>query len=310
MQLSKIGSKNTYHKCLKELHETKYILYHPSASKFQAVKISMIRLDIKEEEETKYRQLDLFASPKNDINSVPNLTDTSTDINTDTVPNLGHSLKLNYKEKNSVEKTPTKIFEKNKELSEKINSVAGVPNMRHTPSLPEVESFFNASKYPIKEAQKFYYYNHGKGWMLTDKIPITDWQSLAHKWMLNSKNSNVITPSLSGEAGRGPDIQYLYERFLEGQQISKYIFVEHYTFLQLQITEEIKQEALQRRINQLSGSNENSQNQLLEAYKVGNKNDELLIQDEANFISLAKRVAVFNYLKKLQQAGKKNVIDS
>lgn len=30
MSVSKIGSKSTYHKCLKKLHEKKYIVYHPS----------------------------------------------------------------------------------------------------------------------------------------------------------------------------------------------------------------------------------------------------------------------------------------
>ena len=50
MQLSKIGSKITYHKCIKELHLASYIVYHPSISKYQPVKISMIRLDTKETE--------------------------------------------------------------------------------------------------------------------------------------------------------------------------------------------------------------------------------------------------------------------
>ena len=30
MSVSKIGSKSTYHKCLKKLHEKKYIVYNPS----------------------------------------------------------------------------------------------------------------------------------------------------------------------------------------------------------------------------------------------------------------------------------------
>ena len=38
MNLSKIGSKNTYHKCIKELHDAKYIYYHPSPSKFLPVR--------------------------------------------------------------------------------------------------------------------------------------------------------------------------------------------------------------------------------------------------------------------------------
>src|SRR4051794_21843333 len=48
MQLSKL-SKNTYHKALRQLHEYKYIYYHPQTSKFQPVRISVVRLDIEEQ---------------------------------------------------------------------------------------------------------------------------------------------------------------------------------------------------------------------------------------------------------------------
>jgi hypothetical protein len=339
MQLSKIGSKNTYHKCLKELHATGYIMYQPSNSKFQPVKISMLQLDI-HEEESKFRQLDLFASGppyleddlgegsgiKYGTDSVPDLTGAGTEIDTATVPKMGHNIKLNIKQKNSVQNTPTKIFEKNEEIQKKINmppfkestqrvalnEKPGVPNMRHIKpnvTLGEVECFFKQNKYSIKEAQKFFYYNQGKNWMLTEKLPITDWQSIAHKWILNSKSSNSISTPPFEKPVSDQDIQYLYDRFLDGAQISKSILIGHYDYLKLQLTEEVKQEAWQRRINQLTGSNENSENQLLEAYHTGDKNNVLVIQDEENFIALAKRVAVFDYLKKLQQEGKLNVID-
>src|ERR1035437_3870726 len=102
--------------------------------------------------------------------------------------------------------------------------MAGVPNMRHIKpnlSLSEVEGFFKQHKYSDKEAQKFFYYNQGKNWMLTEKLPITDWQSIAHKWILNSKSSNSIVTPLAEKPVSAQDIQYLYERFLDGAQISR-----------------------------------------------------------------------------------------
>ena len=247
MQLSKIGSKNTYHKCLKELHVNGYIMYHPSSSKFHPVKISMLRLVIKEEE-NKFRQLDLFAqdppknpapgtllplekvpegrinlkeelgqnpSPKIGTDSVPDLTGMSPKIGTGTVSKMGHNIKLNIKQKNSVQNTPKKIFEKNEELSKKINEMAGVPNTRHIKhniNLHEVEGFFKQNKYPVKEAQKFFYYNQGKNWMLTEKLPITDWRAMAHKWILNSKSTHSKNTSPEVPVN-DQDIQYLYDRF-------------------------------------------------------------------------------------------------
>lgn len=257
MQLSKIGSKNTYHKCMKELHAFRYIIHHTVITKYQPVKISMIRLDLKTEEKD-FMQLDLFSTNDN-IPAKPNLppergeverrlslkndTHTSTGFDTHTspkngttpvrvliaacpkietvsVPILGHYIK--HKQINNkqvcVKNTPTQIFEKNKNLENAISKLAGtnctnedqkqrpphVPNSVQVPekvilpgskimvSLPQVEIYFQENSFPIPEAQKFYYYNQGRGWMLTDILPIKDWQALAQKWMLNNQNQKFV----------------------------------------------------------------------------------------------------------------------
>lgn len=41
MQFSKIGSKTTYHRCIKELHHWKYLLYEPSHNPFKGSRIKM-----------------------------------------------------------------------------------------------------------------------------------------------------------------------------------------------------------------------------------------------------------------------------
>ena len=41
MQFAKIGSKTTYHRCIKELHHWKYIVYEPSHNPFHGSKIKM-----------------------------------------------------------------------------------------------------------------------------------------------------------------------------------------------------------------------------------------------------------------------------
>jgi hypothetical protein len=344
MQISKIGSKNTYHKCIKELHQARYIIHYPSPSKFLPVKISMLRLDVKEEK-TGYEQLDLFTeetnekpSPKSGTNSVPNLTDTCPNIDTrtvpnltdsgpkndtDTVPNLGHIIKLNSKHKNSVLNTPTEIFEKNRELHDKVNELAGVPKLRHChpelveglggesacpersrregPTITEVENFFRKNKYPVTEAYKFFYYNQGKNWMFTEKLAITNWKALAHKWMINTENKKEETMD--------PDhaIQYIYERFLDGERITKLVLPEFAQHLQLEITQPIKQEALRRRLNQLSGSNENAHIKLWQAYMNEQWQNTLVIADEANLRALEHRLAVLKHFQKLKIKGQQNV---
>jgi hypothetical protein len=41
MNVSKIGSKSTYHKCLKELHEKGFLIYHPSNNPLRGSLIDM-----------------------------------------------------------------------------------------------------------------------------------------------------------------------------------------------------------------------------------------------------------------------------
>ena len=59
MSFSKIGSKSTYHKCIKELNHWKYIIYYPSHNPFKGSKIKMFNF------ETSSKQVVDSYSPKN-----------------------------------------------------------------------------------------------------------------------------------------------------------------------------------------------------------------------------------------------------
>ena len=45
MKMSKIGSKATYHRCLKNMHSWKYIRYLPSHNPYKGSKVRMLKLD-------------------------------------------------------------------------------------------------------------------------------------------------------------------------------------------------------------------------------------------------------------------------
>jgi hypothetical protein len=318
MKLSKIGSKNTYHKCIRELHELKYIYYHPSPSKFLPVKVSIGRLDIEEDPVSRYKQLGLFgeespdsACPKIDTDSVPNLTATCTDFDTVPVPKMGHNIKHKHFIKES--KPPAqKIFDKNvvhpdsfgENLREAVNNLGGVPNSVHgchpersegPPQISEVEEFFKSNNYPDVEAKKFFNHYKAIGWKIKGITPIEDWQAAAHKWMINAgKFENKKQEQQSAAAN---DIESLYKRFLAGENIFKLITPNHFEELKLELTNEIMQHAWQTRTNQLNGSNQNSVLKLLQAYQDNKENDPLLIKDSENLINLAKRIAVFKHFQ-------------
>jgi hypothetical protein len=225
MHFAKIGSKNTYHKCLSDLHIRGYIFYHSGASKFEKSKITMVRLDEKREKSAS-TQLDIFSlagdSPCPENETIPcTKNDTVPCLKNDTppcikngtvpvpkmihvsVPNSVHIYKLNNKTINSVCNTPTKIFDKNQLLNAEIGAViqdAPPPKIQQEkaaspPSLSDVQDFFNKHNFPGDEAQKFFLYNEGKGWMFSPQLKIQNWQSLARKWMLNSngiKSSGTV----------------------------------------------------------------------------------------------------------------------
>lgn len=333
MQLSKIGSKNTYHKCIKQLHHLHYIFYHPPVSKFQPVRISIIRLDIKKEPDT-FKQLDLFRavspSPQGegfgvrctdfDTGSVPYLTATSTDNDTGTVPDLGHNIKPNIKQERE---TPThKIFKKNKKIQNAINEFAGVPKLIHSinhsglqtvipapepesfPQLPEIEHHFFNHNYPNEEAIKFYNHYKALGWKIQGKTPITDWKALSEKWMTNAKKWDTGAV-IASAAKQSPAIElnFLYDSFLENKKIFHHIKPDHFKQLKLELSKETLQQAWQERISQVSGTNQHSLIELWKAYLTNDPNNTLVQKDHPNLITLAKRIAVLNHFHSLKQSG-------
>lgn len=289
MLLSKIKTKNSYHKCLKELHQKRFIIYHSSNSKFIQAKVSMIKLGLKMPEE-EFNQLDLFNQQENQVfplhaktqngekkegaNGIKNDTGMVSKtvparyqkqyrngIKNDTVeaiivnPSVSKTVPLRYQKQyrygikndtgtvsktillikhkhklNSTSicyaKTVSEIFEKNKKIQEQISSLKNIlskeknttapprilpgnPDEKNSsyqgnkiqdphpekirPELKEVESFFLQKNFPPEEAQKFFYYNQSRNWMLNGQTPIRDWQAMAHKWMLLQNEKKSLT---------------------------------------------------------------------------------------------------------------------
>ena len=228
MAISGIGSKNTYHKCLKELHQYGYIYYQASLSKFQKSNIHIVKLDT-ENAGNVLQQLDLF-DIKNETPTVPNtvqvkvlpcinidtvpvpiLTVMCPKIKTVSVPYLGllikHKHTNNSKEEDAQARTQ-KIFTKNHLLQKCINAFGVVPFSIHRsptpaaepvasvidspvnslPTISQVLSFFNLHRYPDVEAHKFFHHYQSNGWLVAGKTPMQHWPASAHKWMLNTNN--------------------------------------------------------------------------------------------------------------------------
>ena len=76
MQLSKIGSKTTYHRCIKELHQWNYLLYLPSYNPFHGSKIKLFNFGTSTEQVVNPCHANIETSPKQALASINKLKQT------------------------------------------------------------------------------------------------------------------------------------------------------------------------------------------------------------------------------------------
>lgn len=176
MHMSRIGSKATYHKCLKELHLARYIVYHHAVHKYGPVKISMIVLPQKTS--CGEKQSELFPAcikiepPDNDPGTGSLPDNAGTNNGTVSVPKPAHIYKQINKLKNCE------------------NRSAPVPGCEET------EAYFISKASTATEGKKFFLHYESTGWRTGKQTPIVNWKAAADKWMLNIINRK--TPSIHG----------------------------------------------------------------------------------------------------------------
>jgi len=174
----RIGSKSTYVKCLRELHDFNYIIYKPSKAPFIPSAITMLPL--------------ARNGTHSDQNCSSTYTEISPHIDGNTAPHSDPSLgRYINKQLNNNNKTGSQTGE-------------AYPKMI-VPKIEEVTAFFLAIGQLRTEAIKFFYHNQATGWLLGGN-PILDWKAAANKWIestpsikpvINAKSANTRTEQSS-----------------------------------------------------------------------------------------------------------------
>jgi hypothetical protein len=192
MRISKICSKATYHKCIRELHQKGYLVYEPSYNPFRGSLVYLLNF----EENLKPVLKKARKSSNNELvnEQALNKRQTSTETsgeqalvssinNTNITNNIND---LNFGKQTQIFKTENLDFkeevfkEKQKKLREK--NKANIPN-----DLNEVKVYFLEKNYSEIEAEKFYNHFQSNGWLVGGKSKMKDWQASARNWMLNIK---------------------------------------------------------------------------------------------------------------------------
>lgn len=208
MRISKISSKATYHKCLKNLHAMGYINYEPSFNPFRGSHVILFNFApeqmpipmtdeptspfFKQHTETASEQLDNL-----------NRTKIETSPEQVLVPSINNRNSTN--DQNSENKTEklkkSEIdFPKEKEIEKKIIHEKKFRQKTKTfiePNLEETVTYFKQQQYPDSEAKKFFNYFVSIGWLVGGKTPMVNWEAAANSWMLNTQNTSAVTNTIT-----------------------------------------------------------------------------------------------------------------
>jgi len=194
MRISKICSKATYHKCIKDLHENGYIVYEPSFNPFKGSIVHMVNLSeqLKPSQKNRKKELKTEHVIEQAVNKHCTSSGTSTEqalvpsinnINNTNILNITNEAppkKIIQNEKIELEKPEeeTKKKLREKKGNEQANTIP--------PTWEEVSAHFQKHGYPESEAQKYLNYYDSNGWLVGGKTKMKNWQAAASNWMLNS----------------------------------------------------------------------------------------------------------------------------
>lgn len=205
MRISKISSKATYHKCLKNLHSLGYIDYQPSFNPFKGSQVFMLNFseDLKPVSKQAKTKNEPFFEPPDEQVLNKSCTSNETSSEQALVPSINYINKTNISNDLNLGEQTQKIIAKNEAIAQKENqnlknvdeeeerkSSAKKKEKNEAPIIQEVEIYFQEQNYPELEAQKFFNYFSSNGWLVGGKTKMIDWQAAARNWMLNTKKFN------------------------------------------------------------------------------------------------------------------------
>jgi hypothetical protein len=233
MRISKISSKATYHKCLKNLHSLGYINYEPSYNPFKGSHVYLFNFSddlkpIPKSEKITVSKNEPFFEPVNEqvLNKLYTGSDTSNEtgteqalvsyINNTNKPNISNDLKivnLNEQAKkivNENEFLKNVDEEKEKSSAKKEKEFLVTSCTVEKPTIENVKVYFFEQNFPELEAIKFFNYFCSNGWLVGGKTPMVDWQAAAQNWILNAPKfiSNGQQSNRSKHLNTGTDKDY------------------------------------------------------------------------------------------------------
>jgi hypothetical protein len=204
MHSSKIGSVNTYIRCMKELDKWGYIEYRPSFNPQKGSQVYLYNFNNSNDNGSN------ISSDKGSDKTVKKTADKASE--TQVIPSINNTNKLNNtKGVNGNTPAQKKIITKKnisdgnskKQCAEKKKSSAkkekkislsfGEGRKGEVGGLPTSENianYFAEMQWPTIEGKKFYNHYESNGWLVGGKTPMKNWKAASKNWMLNAEKFN------------------------------------------------------------------------------------------------------------------------
>ena len=190
MKASRIASKATYHKCIKELQSLGFIDYIPSYNPYSGSEV--ILHDLSDRKNVFKTQTSSIIDQTQPINNQVNSKGTE-QVNE---PNIYNKKKTSKNNKNISIDTNSKILndEKFLETEEKEKKSSAKKREIENPSIEKVKDYFKQEEFSEFEAERFYNYYTSNGWLIGGKTKMIDWHAAARNWILNTAKFTINLP--------------------------------------------------------------------------------------------------------------------
>lgn len=204
MRSSKIGSVNTYIRCIKELDKWQYIKYIPSFNPQKGSQVYLYNFN-----NSNNNGSDISPDKGNNKTSkkttgkagetqvIPSINNTNKLNNTNNVNDNKPTQKklITIKSKSDDKSKVKKGKEKSSAKKEKDSKDGNIPSplgrtREGLPTSKSVAAYFAQKQWPTIEGEKFFNHYESNGWLVGGKTPMRNWQAAARNWMLNSEKFN------------------------------------------------------------------------------------------------------------------------
>lgn len=179
MLVSKISSKGTYHKCMRELHNYGYLRYAPSYNPFRGSWVYMFSVLTKVEN---------LSENRNGIEEVMNKHKAG--LRQVVGPSINRSNRSNRSNDHDPDRGTSSKF---------------VPVDKEIPAcLADVLALCDKLQHPKDEGEKFFNHYQTNGWLIAGKYPMRDWQAAFVSWMSKCEHFDKKGGSLKNEQAEKP----------------------------------------------------------------------------------------------------------